>query len=167
MNCLGLSDYPWRSCIYESVCRFVSCNFLPTWFHTHATDFFSPLPGRPVPLGREGPTPLRCSPRRRGGRTSNGHPPQFQSWRGRTEQPLGFLTTKCEQFKKRRFCDGTFGVGVATSYVSLIWRSLVSWMFELKWWSQNWQTWTMGVCNSLGHWWSSILNYKEFQLKNF
>lgn len=47
------------------------------------------------------------------------------------------------------------------------WRSLVSWMFELKWWSQNWQTWTMGVCNSLWHWWSSILNYQEFQLKNF
>lgn len=93
---------------------------------THATDFLSPLPGRPVPLGREGPAPLRCSPRRRGGRTSNGHPPQFQSWRGRTEQPLGFLTTKCEQFKKRRFCDGTFGVGVATSHASLTKSSVMN-----------------------------------------
>ena len=102
----------------------------------------------------------------------------------RTEQPLGFLTTQStpyvknsvltrsvKQFKERQLVmahlELEFQQVMCHYYdeVNIPKTTHVSFMFELKWWSQNWQTWTMGVYNSLDHWWSSIR--RNFNSKTF
>ena len=134
MYCLGLSDYPWRNCVCVCVCRFVSCNLLPTWFHTPKWFVWARYQeGRCLSVEKarrlfDAPTDAADVARPTGIRRSfsrgeDGATPGFPHYSVYSLCQKQRAYKKCETVQGETAGDGTFGVGVPTSHVSLLWWS--------------------------------------------